>query len=426
MIQSYSTKSFHIQDQGLFTGLARVLAPLCGRVTYSSPWISSFPGSEQTEIAEGSTEFERVDNIEDVKDETDLFIFPDIYYGATQIDLVDSGKRVWGSRDADELEIYRDDAKKHFEELGIPQGEYEVINGIDKLCQRLSKTYEKLWIKINKTRKDTESFSVEGLESEGITALELYQSRLDDLKARLGPKANITKFIVEKDLKDTLDLAIDTHGVNGLWPSVATLGTEEKGEAYACVVKPWKALPPNLVNMYEALSPTLKEYGCCNLISLESRAKNKSFLLGDPCMRFGSPPAELQMKMITNLLDILWYGAEGKMIDPEYEATHGIQLNVHSDWANEHPLMIAYPEKIRDNLAFRYDSMFDGRTWILPQKAGPRVAAVVTWGKSLDDCMEEAKEISGQLKGIQIEAFTRSFPILKEKIEQFKSWGIQF
>ena len=367
-----------------------------------------------------------MDNLEDIKDETDLFIFPDIYYGAVQNDLVEQGYKVWGSRNADELEIYRDDAKDYFKKLKINQGDWDVITGIDKLYALFDKTYDKLWIKINKTRKDTESFSVEGLKSEGVTALQLYENRLDDLKARLGPKAKITKFIVEKDLPDTLDLAIDTYSVNGQYPKTVALGTEEKGEAYVCSIQKYNAAPAGLRDIYDKLAPTLKEYGYCNMISFESRSKGNDHKLGDPAMRFGSPPSELEMRMIKNLMDIFWYGAEGKLIEPEYAAKYGAQLNVHSDWANDHPLMITFPKKLRDNLSFRYNSMFDGRTWILPQGAGPRVAAVTSFGNSINDCIEECKEISGQLKGIQIESFTRSFPIIKEKIDQFKKWGIIF
>ena len=204
------------------------------------------------------------------------------------------------------------------------------------------------------------------------------------------------------------------------------LGTEEKGECYVCTVKPWKEMPKGLTSMYDTLSDTLKEYQCRGMISLEARVLKKKFYLQDPCMRFGSPPGELEMNMIKNLPDIFWYGAEGVLIEPEYDGKYGFMLNLHSDWADKHPLMIAYPEKYHKNIKFRYDSLFDGHTWILPQGAGPRVAAVVTNGNNLDDCFEEAKEISSQMKGIQLEAFTRSYPIIMEKIDKFKDWGIKF
>src|ERR1035437_10116643 len=118
MLQNYKTKSVHIQDQGLFTEIARSMSKFFGRVTYSSPWISGFPSSNDVEIGEGETIFERVESIAEVRDETDLFIFPDIYYGTEQIELVEAGKRVWASRNGDELEIYRKDAKEHFKSIG--------------------------------------------------------------------------------------------------------------------------------------------------------------------------------------------------------------------------------------------------------------------------------------------------------------------
>ncbi|MGA2160061.1 MAG: hypothetical protein ABSG90_12725 [Dehalococcoidia bacterium] len=418
MIQDYKSKSAHIQDNGIFSELPRTLAKWFGRVTYSSPWINAFPSSKDTEVGEGSDKFDRVEGIAEVREETDLFIFPDTYYGKEQIELVNSGKRVWGSRNADELEIYRSEAKPYFDELGINQGEYELVKGVSKLRKYIKEhDNEKLWIKCDKTRGDMESFFVEGYE--------LYKGQVDDLEYHLGPKAEIMTFVVEKHLEGTIDIAIDTHGVDGLWPSVALLGTEEKGEFYICAVKKWSQITPNLTVIYDKLSDTLKKYQCRNFISLESRAKGKDIKLGDPCMRGGSPPFELQMNMITNSPDVFWFGAEGKMIDPEYAAKYGVMLCVHSDWASKHPLMVQYPKKYREQIKFRYDSEFDGHTWIMPQDAGPRIAGIVAMGDSLDPLYDEVKEISEQMKGIQIESFTRSIPIAKEKLKELASWGIR-
>jgi hypothetical protein len=424
MLQSYKSKSVHISDNGIFPDIALLWSKHAGRVTYTTPWINGFPSSMQTEIGEGFAEFERVDDIHEIIDETDLFVFPDIYYSHVQADLLARGKRVWGSRDAEELEIYRSRAKPAFDKLSIPQGPYEIIDaGITKLRQYIKDHGDrKLWIKIDKTRGDFETFSVE--PGEEATAYELYKNKLDDVETKLGPKAEITVFVVEDNLEDTIDLAIDTHCVDGVYPSVAILGTEEKGEAYVGIVKPWDKMPAGLVSIYDKLSPSLKGYQYRAPISLESRVKGKAATLGDPCMRYGSPPEEVEMEWITNQPDIMWFGAEGKMIDPKFDGNVGVQLNVHSDWCCDHPLMIDYPKKYKDNVKFRYNSVFKGRMWIMPQGAGPRCAAIVSHGNSLDDCMEECKEISAQFKGIQIESFSRSFPVIKERIATLKSWGV--
>ena len=403
---------------GLFTELARTLAPFVGRVTYSSPWQNAFPSSRDVEVGEGSLTFDRVEGIAEVEDETDLFIFPDTYYGLEQIRLVDAGKKVWGSRNGDELELIRSEAKPYFDKLGIPQGPYEIIEGISKLRKYIKENdKKKLWIKIDKTRGDMETFPVEGYE--------IYKGRIDELEFKLGPKAEITVFTVEIHLEDSIDIAIDTYSIDGMYPSVTLLGTEEKGECYIAARKKWNEMPPGLVDIYDKFSDVDKKYQYRNFISLESRAKEKKIWLGDPCRRAGSPPLELQLAMIKNLPDILSFGADGKMIDPDIEPRYGLELMIHSDWACKHPLMVDYPANLRGKIKFRYDSEFNGKTWIMPQDAGPRIAAVVVHGNNLDDLFEEAKEISGKLKGIQVESFTRSFPIAKEKLKTLASWGIK-
>jgi len=420
---NYKTSSWHIHDMGLFTELAVSLAPHVGRITYTSPWKNAFPSSKDTEIMEGMAPVERVDDIHDIIDETDLFIFPDIYYSELQIDLRNKGKRVFGSRDGDKIEIYRSEAKPYFDSIGIAQGPYVVVKGIKKLRQYVKDNgKKKLWIKIDKTRGDSETFCVE--PGNNVSSYDLYKNRLDDLEYHLGPKADIHVFVIEESLEGTIDIAIDTQGIDGQWPAIALLGTEEKGECYICSRKKWVDMPPRLIDIYDKLSPILKQCEYRNFISLESRASEKEICLGDPCCRGGSPPFELQLNMIDNIPDIMWFGGEGKVMRPRIPSKYGVELIVHSDWADKHPLMVDFPKKYRNQVKFRYNSMFDGNIWIMPQGAGPRIAAVVAHGNSLDDCMEEAKEISGQLKGIQIEAFSRSFPIAKEKIAKLKEWGI--
>jgi hypothetical protein len=62
----------------------------------------------------------------------------------------------------------------------------------------------------------------------------------------------------------------------------------------------------------------------------------------------------------------------------------------------------------------------------MPQGAGPRIAAVVSHGNNLNDCIEECKEISKQINGIQVESFSRGFNSILESIEKLRSWGITF
>jgi hypothetical protein len=415
----YSTKSVVVVDNGIFSELATTLAKSFGKVYYTAPWLSSFPSSHQIEIGEGFPDFERVNDIYDIIDDVDLFVFPDLFHGPLQEYLSSNKKRVFGARNGDELENYRNEAKQHFKEIGIPQGPYEVVLGMARLRRYIkSRKDDKLWIKINLTRKDTETFPAEGYE--GV------KNRLDRLESDLGPAAETAHFVVEDNLADTLDIAIDTYCIDGKYPKTSLLGTEEKGEAYVCVAKEWDQLPNNLTNIYEKLSPTLESFNYRCFLSLESRCLDDKIYLADPCTRFGSPPAELQLNLLTNLPDVLWNGAGGTVVEPKYAAKYGVELVVHSDWADEHPLLIEYPEKYRDQIKFRYAAQFGRQTWIMPQGGGPRVAAIVSCNDDLEKCFDEVKEISKTLKGTKIETFTRSIDALKDSMKKLASFGIQF
>src|ERR1017187_1068169 len=415
----YSTNSVCVVDSGVFAEVARTLSKSFGKVYYTSPWVADYPSSYKTELGEGFPSFDRVDDIWDIVDDVDLFVFTDLYQGALQEYLAAQGKRVFGSRNADELESYRTDAKEHFAGLNIPQAPYVVVTGMAALRKYIkSRGSDKLWIKINRTRGDTETFSVEGYD--------LAKNRLDTMEAEFGPVAERRDFVVEDNLPDTLDIAIDTYSIDGRYPSIAMLGVEQKDSGYVCSVKPWAAMPPALVDFYEKLSPTLEQYQYRDLFALESRAGKSGLWLADPCCRFGSPVAELELNLISNLPEIMWEGAAGNLVEPTYKARYGCEVLIKSEWAPKNPMLIEFPEEYRDQIKLRYAAQFGNETWILPQDSGEEVGAIVAYGSSLDDCMEEVAEISKQVKGTQLTVTTGSMDDLKEDLKDLESWGVQF
>ena len=78
---------------------------------------------------------------------------------------------------------------------------------------------------------------------------------------------------------------------------------------------------------------------------------DRTSYMNDFCARLGSPPSELYINMFANLPDILWYGAEGKLIDPEWTAQWGAEVIIDSSWHDDKYWQhIQFPEKIRDNV----------------------------------------------------------------------------
>lgn len=413
------TKKAAVIDNGLFSELARTLSSSFGKVYYTNAWIADFPSSLKTELGEGFPEYERVKDIWEIMDEVDLFVFPDLHHGPLQEYLQDQGKRVWGARMGEELETARSDAKAYFTELGIPQGKYVVIQGMTALRSFLKKRDDKVWVKISLTRNDTETFSVCGYEGS--------KNRLDKFESELGPAAEAMEFVVEDDQPDTLDIAIDTYTVDGKWPAKACLGTEKKDEGYICVVEDWAKLPSGLTDIYEKLTPTLEKYEYRNVISLESRMDEKTTYLADPCCRFGSPPSELQLNLISNLAEIMWEGAEGKLVEPTFAGRYGAQFLIESKWSITNPLLVEFPSEYRENIKLRYSTMFGDQLWIMPQHSDtPSFGSIVTVGDSLDACFEEAKKIAHSIKGIGIECLVGSVDGLKKNLEQFAKWNVHF
>jgi hypothetical protein len=418
-LSKYSTKSCCVIDNGLFQEAAQKLSESFGKVYYNAPWVADYPVSYHTEIGEGFGEYERIADIWGMIDDVDLFVFPDVYQGPLQEHLVKLGKRVWGSRNGDELELWRKEAKAHFKELGLPQGPYEVVKGMTALRKYIkSRDKEKLWVKISLTRGDTETFCAEGYDS--------VKNRLDDLQAKFGPTAEYREFIVDDHLPDTFDLAIDTYCIDGKFPSKSLLGNEQKDEGYIGVVKDWEKIPKGLTDVYEALSPDLKNFQYRNFFAIECRTGKDQMYLSDPCCRVGSPIFELELNMMKNLAEIIWEGAEGKLVEPEYKGKYGYEVILQSQWVNEHPLLVEYPEEFRDQIKFRYATRFPDGLWIMPQKQGPAFGSIVAYGDSIDACVAQVEEIAAEIKGCQVEAFTGSSEKLKKNLEELATYGVTF
>ena len=82
-------------------------------------------------IGYGYEEMERVVNLFEAIKRADIVFFPDVYYGDLQEHLVSLGKRVWGCRTGDELELDREKSKEMLDSVGVDIGPYKVVTGMD-------------------------------------------------------------------------------------------------------------------------------------------------------------------------------------------------------------------------------------------------------------------------------------------------------
>jgi hypothetical protein len=414
---NYKTKSVAVYDNGLFVELAVTLAKSFGKVYYYMPWESGFPKSNNLIVGKGLPGVERVNNFFDIIDDVDLFVFPDIYASSLQLHLEGLGKRVFGSRSGDQLELDRGRTKQFLSSLGLPVGKWEKVVGFANLRKYL-KEHKEQWVKINTTRGDMETFFSKDYK--------LVEPRLDELEHALGAKKLIMEFIVEDNLKDTKDLAYDGYTIDGKFPNAAMTGVEVKDKGYVGVFKKYEDLPSVIKNFNKAIAPTLKKYRYRNFFSPELRvAKNGIAYMDDACCRFGSPPSEVSLIMLKNLPDIMWNGAVGICVDPEPAGEFAVELLIHSSWADKNWQPIDFPASIRDNVKLRNLTMIQGRYYVVPQAVGlPEIGAVVAVGKTFKEAVEKVKFYASQIEGHYIDIFTNVIDEAQKEITELESYGV--
>jgi hypothetical protein len=417
MLQDYSNKSCFVIDNGLFLELAVKLSKYFGKVYYNSPWKKDFPKGDDKQVGIGLDGIERVDEVFDYINDVDLFVFPDVYYGDLQLHLEELGKRVWGSRKGEELELFRRDTKQHFKDIGLNIGKYEVIIGIDKLREYLKK-HDDVYVKVSSTRGDFETLPAKNYK--------YIETKIDDVEHILGARKYETEFIIEEAIKDAAEIGFDCYNIDGQYPKQAMFGIEIKDRGYIGFVKDYKDLPKQIIETNAKISDTLKQYRYRNFFAMEMRiTKDGKPWIIDPCARFASPPGELVLEMYKNLPDIIWFGAEGELIEPEMAGKYGVEVMLHSSWANRDWQPIQFPDKIRDNIKLRNLTKIRDQYYVVPRTGGlTEIGGVVATGDTIEEASKKCIECCDQIEGYEIEKLTDSLDSAKEEMEKLEKLGI--
>jgi hypothetical protein len=398
-------------DNGIFTDLAVTLAKSFGRVLYYAPWTSGMPKSNALLIGHGAEGVERISSPWPYFDDIDIWVFPDVYEGELQEWLAAQGKRVWGCRMGAELELDRPKSKEATKKLGIDIGPYKVITGLDALRSHLQKNDDQ-WVKISSTRGDMETF--------GASTYEKVEPRLDELEHNLGAKKKIMEFCVEEGINDAIEIGYDGFTIDGKFPKGAMTGVEVKDEAYLMKTMRWAELPEQVRSVNDKLSPALKRYGYRGFISTEVRCTEdgKAYLI-DPCCRAGSPPNELYQIMMENLAEIIWYGAEGIVIEPEFKAKWGAEVLLISDWADQNWMHVSFPPEVRDNVKLRNFCVIDGEYYVIPQWTGcAEIGAVAALGDTPEAAIAECKRICELVEGHLLDKPVDALDTAREQLDE--------
>lgn len=402
-----------IYDQGLFTSWAIKLAPYFKRVLLFVPWNSAFPTSNKYAIGENLDGVEKVRYFWDAvrEEDIDVFCFPDAGDGDIQLHLRDGlGKPTWGSAKAEELELFRYEAKQVFKDIGLPTKPYVRVFGMDALREYLRDAEDK-YVKVSLIRGDVESFRHD--------TYSLSEPLLDDLERKLGARKFDKEFLIEDPIGG-VELGYDSICIDGRYPQESVLfGREQKDVGYIGAIRSYDKLPDSLKTVNEALSPLFEQYRYRGAFSSEVREEDGKAYLLDPCMRMPSPPNEVMQEIYSNWPEVIVAGAHGELIEPVSTAKYGVQAMIHSDWAKQNWQPVHIPEAIASQVKLRNATKAGGTWYVAPQEAAmSEIGAVVATGNTIIEAIKKLKEYADQVKGYSLDIKIQSLEQAVAEIEE--------
>ncbi len=449
MNNEYRDKRVLVADNALFLHVALKLAESFGHVDYWTPSINAFPKSNLVLPGDGFKDIHRVVDFWSAKDHADLIVFPDVMFADMQVECAQQGKRVFGARYGENLELKRWKLKEFLIALDMPVAETHLICGIDQLRLFLQDKKD-FWVKTSRYRGDFETFRSKTYDH--------VKPRIDLLESELGARAAVYPFICEAHIPCILEGGYDGHAINGQFPNddqMCLFGVERKDLGYVGVAKPYGELPEAVRWVNDQLKDYMHKHRYAGLFSSEVRCQRADdredttkpepwhdcpvlwnlgrqvddmyAFLTDPCCRAASPPSELYMEWVSNWDDVMWRGAAGEFIPLEPTKKYGIEIMLHSSWADSHWQPVIFPEKIRPFVKLRNHCRIEGIDYAVPQSVGlPEIGAVIAIEDDIQEACRQALERGAEVDGYFIEAMSESIQKVITEIHNAQEAGIAF
>lgn len=412
-----------VVDAGCFPDLARAMAQGFGRVLYYSPFEQEYLDIKRCCIGDGADHFERCDEFLDPKvlAGIDLFIFPDIGFAGLERHLESLGKLVWGSRGTTEFELYRTKFCDLLEELGLPRVPSMKIRGVTALAEHL-KGVENKWVKINRYRDNMETWHhIDYAHS---------ARELERMAYEFGPLKDRVVFVVQDPIDDeegspVIEIGYDGFTIDGDFPPCTYQGYEKKNQLYLGSELAAEDLPEPIRVINDAIAPMLKEHRHRGFIATEIRVKDGVPHYTDPTNRMAGQTMEHLFRTCLNLPEIIYYGAAGEMVEPEFGNQFAVEATLHLHAQGDGWKTMAVPEEVRDYVAlYRYCEV-DGLYHFPPGK-NDEVGVICGGGDTIEEALNDLKEHFELLKGEPVTIELAGFADLVEQIEKAEKEGVEF
>lgn len=374
-------KTVLVVDAGRYVEVAVKLVNHFGRVLYWTPGRQDdFPVAKTQAVGELDG-VERVEELWDGIRDSDLIVFPSYGNASLQVYLRESGYRVWGNGRGENLEMDRTAFKRWVEENGLPSIPYEEVKGMEALRDYMQK-HQDFYVKLPQILRGDS-------ETKHVINWELGELWWNDTKTLLGPLAEKVVFVVEQKIEG-FETGTDRFTIDGQYPKLGMMGHEIKDLGY--IGKVVEKYPNTVIESDEHLTNYFKRTQYRNFYATEVRVSpnGESYFI-DFCGRVPSPPGGAMLENILNLHEVMYYGAEGILIEPEWEFEYAAELNLESMWAQEHWLPVEFPRKYRRYIKLKNACQVGKTYWLAPHpvKVMQQVSTV-----GLGDTPEEAIKLA--------------------------------
>lgn len=396
---------------GSFTHIAEAVAPDVKRCLYHTNWQTGFPHTRDFLPGVGLAYVERADNLFDYLSEVDWFVFTDVGMGDLQEYLRAQGYPVCGSGAGQLLEQDRWALRSIADGAGIQVSQAELVHGIDELRAVLREA-DKCYVKVSLWRGLMETYC-----HRDWFMTEVW---LNDLASRLGPAGKIIDFLVEEpiDGEPCVEIGFDSF-YGGGFPETSLWGYEAKDLGFLGFTTP---MPDLLRELQEKTGIMLGAFDYRGPISTEFRITPQGAYLIDITARFPSPPSEIETKVMENFAEVLFWCAQGTMIEPQYTAPIVAQYVMTSHWAEERALGLEIEDM--SHVALHGHCNVDGKDYVVSPANLAEFAGAVGWGDTIASAVKSATTAAEGIKGYQVSFNAGALDEAKKTVGTGRELGI--
>lgn len=385
-----------VYDSGIFVPFAQALGGEAGfsEVLYFSPWVSYASKSQSVMVGKDMPGITRVDSFWDNLKIADVVVFTDVGHGDLQVYLQQQGKRVWGTRRADLLELDRIGFRQIMGGLGEPVPETDKIIGLEALKDYLQDPE-------NDGKFLKGSFFRGDFETTRHIKWSLSEDWYNDLVSKMGPHGKSVEIIAESPIEG-IEPGWDGYAVDGKYPTEPIYSYEIKNAAYAGT---WTMMLPEMKHLAEAISEPLGSLGARGNFHFEARiAEDGTGYLTDPCARPGSPVIESMGILIENWAEIVWEGSGGNLVEPVYSHEWVAQVVLKSPWSLDHFLTVRVAPEYANRVFFNMAcGTGENEYMILPSGQDDIVGNACGLGDTLEEAIAEALAAAEAVEGYQVD-----------------------